>query len=89
MTDSALAGELLPARKSLKHRHNLARLDGCRAEMAAVYREARNGRIELGDATRLVYVLAQIARVLELSEIERRLDRLEELQHERQLCDAD
>jgi hypothetical protein len=49
-----------------------------RVEMARVYREMEDGRRDSQDGGRLVYVLTQIAKVLELTEIERRLIRLEE-----------
>ena len=45
--------------------------------MAAVYREARAGTIASQDATRFVFVLAQIGKLIELSELERRLSVLE------------
>jgi hypothetical protein len=45
--------------------------------MARQYREMEAGRRESQDGSRLVYVLTQIAKVLELTEIERRLTILE------------
>ena len=49
-----------------------------RQEMTRVYRDMDAGRRDSQDGRRLVYVLTQIAKVLELTEIERRLIRLEE-----------
>ena len=42
-----------------------------------VYREMESGKRDTQDGSRLVYVLTQIAKVLELTEIERRLILLE------------
>jgi hypothetical protein len=46
--------------------------------MARVYRDMESGRRDSQDGSRLVYVLTQIAKVLELTEIERRLITLED-----------
>ena len=48
-----------------------------RVEMARVYREMESGTRDSQNGSRLVYVLTQIAKVLELNEIERRLIILE------------
>lgn len=48
-----------------------------RLEMAKVYREMRHGKIETGEGSKLVYVLVQIAKVIETSEIEARMESLE------------
>ena len=53
------------------------RLEGVRVEMSRVYRDMESGRRDSQDGSRLVYVLTQIAKVLELTEIERRLVTLE------------
>lgn len=53
-------------------------LQSVRLEMAAVYREARAGRIEPKDAAKLVYILMQIKNVLESSDMEKRMVELEE-----------
>jgi len=45
--------------------------------MARIYREMESGKRDSQDGSRLVYVLTQITKVLELTEIERRLDALE------------
>ena len=57
------------------------RLEGVRVEMSRVYREMESNKRDSQDGSRLVYVLTQIAKVLELTEIERRLIRLEEHAH--------
>jgi hypothetical protein len=55
----------------------LATLEDCRREMARVYRDARTYRIESQDASRLVYMLSQIGKLLELTDIEKRVELLE------------
>lgn len=60
-----------------RRKPQLDRLEGVRVEMARVYREMESGKRESQDGSRLVYVLTQIAKVLELTEIERRLNMLE------------
>ncbi len=51
----------------------LATLEDCRREMARVYRDARADRIDSQDASRFVYILSQIGKLIELSDIEKRL----------------
>jgi hypothetical protein len=46
-------------------------------EMSRIYREMESGKRDSQDGSRLVYVLTQIAKVLEFTEIERRLMLLE------------
>ena len=46
--------------------------------MARIYREMESGKRETQEGSRLVYVLTQIGKVLELTEIERRLTMLED-----------
>ena len=51
--------------------------DDVRIEMGRVYREMRHGKIETGEGTKLVYVLGQIGKMIELVEIEKRIALLE------------
>jgi hypothetical protein len=55
----------------------LADLDSVRREMSRVYRECRRKKIRPEDGSRFVFMLGQIAKVLEVVQIERRLDALE------------
>ena len=55
----------------------LETLTDVRREMARVYRHMRHGRIDTQDATRMTYVLSQIARIIETEELETRIARLE------------
>lgn len=56
----------------------LATIEDCRREMARVYRDARYARTDTADASRLVYMLATIAKMIEIGELEQRLTALEE-----------
>ena len=66
---------LLPTPR--RRRAQLDKLEGVRVEMSRVYRDMETGQRDSQDGSRLVYVLTQIAKVLELTEIERRLITLE------------
>lgn len=61
---------------------NLHDLEAVRREMARVYRDMRNRKIDSQEGTRLVYVLSQIAKVHEIAVLEKRLIELEKLTHE-------
>ena len=60
---------------------DLKTIDDVRLEMAKVYREMKSGKIETSDGTKLVYVLVQIGKMIELYDIENRLTLLEK-EHE-------
>ena len=55
----------------------LATIDDCRREMAKVYRDAKTGKTETADASRLVYMLTSIAKMIEVGQLEERLTQLE------------
>ena len=55
----------------------LATVGGVVSELAKVYREARRGKLEVGDATRLAMILREIRCALESSDVERRITELE------------
>ena len=76
---SACIGEYLPAPSKV----NLANPESIRQEMARVYREARGGKLDPADATKLVYMLSQIGKLYELSVIEHRLQLLEDQRNTR------
>ncbi len=56
---------------------NLKTINDVRVEMAAVYREAKGGRMDVQDATRLVYILTQIQKAIESGDLARRVELLE------------
>lgn len=74
-------GELIPADPTSRQIKLVTVMD-CKREMARVYRDSRTGRIDIQDGTRLVYMLAQIGKLIEVSELENRIELLEKAQHE-------
>ncbi|QBB70628.1 hypothetical protein ELE36_09755 [Pseudolysobacter antarcticus] len=58
-------------------RINLKTLAQVRREMSHVYREMRAGALESHHGTRFVYVLAQVGKMIEQSELEKRITQLE------------
>jgi hypothetical protein len=58
-------------------RIDLKTIDDVRVEMARVYRDMRAGRIETADGTKLAYVLAQLGKLIEAGELEKRLEAVE------------
>ncbi len=58
----------------------IGRLDsvgGVVTELGRIYRQARRGELDVGDATRLAYILREIRCASEASDIEKRLEALE------------
>jgi hypothetical protein len=45
--------------------------------MTRVYREARQGTLPTAEATRLIFMLTAIARLIESSDLEQRLEQVE------------
>ena len=72
-TIDAQSIELMPT----PARIDLKSIDDVRLEMARVYREMRGNVIEAQQGTRLVYVLAAIGKLIELHELEQRIQDLE------------
>jgi hypothetical protein len=58
-------------------RIDLKTIDDVRVEMARVYRDMRAGRIETADGTKLSYVLAQLGKLIEAGDLEKRLEAME------------
>ena len=75
MTVDNASGEAYPTPSK---KIDLANINDVRLEMASVYRGMKSGSIEAGDGSRLVYVLGQIGKMIELHDIERRINQLEE-----------
>jgi hypothetical protein len=66
--------------KELSQPPRVGRLDslqGVRVELVRIYKEARRGTLASSEATRLTYILQVIAKVLEQSDLEARIERLE------------
>ena len=68
------SGKVLTTPKKI----DLASIDDVRLEMAKVYRDMKSQKIPTHDGTRLVYVLAQIGKMIELHDIEKRIEKLED-----------
>lgn len=62
-------------------RLNLSSSADIRRELAKVYRDARQGKIDPADATKLAYLLDLMRKMIETEELEKRLQRLEEYQN--------
>ena len=58
-------------------RINLHNIEGVRREMARVYRDMRGSKLDTSDGSKLAFVLSQLGKLIELSELERRLEALE------------
>lgn len=67
------SGKVLPTPPTI----HLKSINDVRLEMAKVYREMRNNSIEAQQGTRLVYVLSAIGKLIELHEIELRIQAIE------------
>ena len=66
-----------PPFKPPKITRDLSKLSNVAKEIVRIYRDMRHQRITSQEGTRATYVLRQLADVLELAEIERRLEAIE------------
>jgi hypothetical protein len=73
MSNDAKSGEVMP-RIKIAH---LTTTDGILAELRSLYRDARRGEIQPGDATKLCYLLKTMSEIMTLRAMEERLDCLE------------
>lgn len=73
VTFDGASGELLPTPSDIK----LRTADDVRLEMARVYRDMRQGRIDTADGTKLTYVLTGLLKAIETGIIESRMEALE------------
>ncbi|MBC8017069.1 MAG: hypothetical protein H7X83_00935 [Verrucomicrobia bacterium] len=55
----------------------LTKMAHIRAELGKVYREARTGKLDLSDATKLTFMLQVLGKVIEGGELEARIEALE------------
>ena len=69
--------EALPPTKSTRYRCKLDTMQDVRREMAKVYRESRSEVIDPAIGTKLVFMLQSIGRVIEGSDLEKRIEVLE------------
>ena len=68
----------VPADKKTYAKAKLATATDVSRELAKLYREARSGRIDVSDASRLANMLSILARILSDSELEVRIEALEQ-----------
>ena len=73
ITIDATTGRLDPTPREIK----LKTADDVRLEMARVYRDMKGNKVDMADGTKLVYVLGQIGKMIELTEFEKRIEKLE------------
>jgi hypothetical protein len=73
-----ITGEVHDIPHVKRYRCELDSVSDVKREMAKVYREARSGIIGIQDATRLTWCLQAVAKVIETSEIEKRIESLEQ-----------
>ncbi|MDD2661631.1 MAG: hypothetical protein PHY54_18425 [Methylococcales bacterium] len=69
--------ETLPPQKGQRYRCKLDTMQDIKREMAKVYREARSGVVDVQDATKLTWCLQAVAKVIETSDLEKRIEELE------------
>ena len=65
-----------------RYRVKLDTLHDIRREMAKIYREARSGLIDNQDATKQVWILSAIGKVVVESDLEKRIEALENQDYE-------
>lgn len=75
---------VLPPTPQRKGSIQLTKLSDVRFEVAKLYREARTGKIDVQDATRLAYLLQVLAKIIENGELEKRIEQLEQAAKEQQ-----
>ncbi len=78
----AIEGELIQY-QGTPSRVRLGTIKHIKDEMARVYREARMGLLKTSEATRLIYILAQMSTLIRDHELEQRITALEKQQDER------
>ncbi len=69
--------ETLPPQSGRRYRCKLDSMQDVKREMAKVYREARSGLVDVQDATKLTWCLQAVGKVIECSDLEKRIEALE------------
>jgi len=77
-----IEGQWLPANPTPSHKKGkvslgLKTIESVRLEMSRVYRECRTGALDPAIATKLTFILSQIGRLIEVSDLESRVGQLE------------
>jgi hypothetical protein len=66
-----------------RRRLRLDSLDRVRRELVKIYRQGRDGERDVSDASKLANILTMIARILEGSDLEKRIAALEQAKEQR------
>jgi hypothetical protein len=69
--------ETIPTPKGTRYRCKLDTLADVKREMARIYREARTELIDTQTASKQVWILQSIGKVIEGSDLEKRIEQLE------------
>ncbi|WP_333877695.1 hypothetical protein [Methylobacter sp.] len=67
----------LPPANRTRYRAKLDTLQDVRREMAKLYRETRSGVLDVQDATKMTWMLQAVGKVIEGSDLEKRIEILE------------
>lgn len=71
------ASPLSPSDKPIRYRAKLDTVGDIKREVAKLYRESRSGLMDVNDLSKYSYVLNNLAKIIETSELEERLEQLE------------
>jgi hypothetical protein len=63
--------------KKVRYRAKLDSISDVKREMTKLYRETRSGLVDVQDATKLTWCLQAVAKVIETSDLEERVKKLE------------
>ena len=77
---NSLEKQQKPKRAPRRDSIPLTTVGNVRSEMGKVYRLARAGNMPINDMTKFVYALREIGRIIESSDLEARLNALEQAQ---------
>lgn len=72
--------ETLPPQRGKRYRCELDTVQDVKREMAKVYRECRSDILDAQTGTKLTWMLQGIAKVIETSDLEQRIEQLEQVQ---------
>jgi len=72
--------ETLPPQKGQRYRCKLDSMQDVKREMAKIYRESRSEMIDPVSATKLVWILQAVSKVIEGTDLEKRIETLESKQ---------
>ena len=70
--------ETIPPQKNKRYRCELDTANDVKKELSRLYREARSGLVATSDATKLGWLLGEIRKTIETSDIEKRIEELEQ-----------